>query len=264
MRKWLVPLSGNSQVLFNLNNWVNSSDFNIYEDSEDHLGEAYFLESVHLDGEDNYELVVSKLKGLLELINGAIAVHWEFNNAYSNHQLSFDNIYYSDAKFPGERDYSIELNHFSYFDIPPRSPFSVKIEHKDQINSLQDVISARVRMAEKNEAITILLRQISAGFDWRNLYSIWDTVAYFCKGEKNAVLALNIDSNLKSAFTGTANSFAVLGPAARHGEKGWDTPTKLMTLIEANDFIYTSVVAYLKKFHCINCYKKLIDNDSPQ
>ncbi len=262
MKKWLVPLSGNSQVLYNFSNWVRSADFKIYEDSEDHLADAYFLESPHLDGLEKQQ-IIENLKGLLELINGAVALHWGFNNAFSLHKLSFVDLYFSDTEFPHDGDYSIATHMPQIANVPACSPFSKKVPLKSQIESCGDIISARVRMAESNEAVTVLLRQASAGFDWRNLYSIWDTVIYFCGGEKEAIKELNIDINKKSAFTGTANSFAVLGPAARHGEKGWKVPKNLMTLDEANEFIHSLTVNYLDKFHCINCYKKELVKKHP-
>ncbi|GGW91508.1 hypothetical protein [Alteromonas halophila] len=256
MRKWLVPITGNHQVLYNLNNWLESPDFCIYEDSEDHLGDAYFLESVHLNGATDINQVISKLKGLLELINGAVAIHWGFDNARSNHQLSFDELYFTDEDFPRESDYSLATPRPRIHEVPPSSPFSVKIPLESQLNSCKDLISARVRMAENSDAVRYLLRQAASGFDWRNLYAIWDTVCYYCGGEKAAVKNLKVDANKKSAFTGTANSFSVLGPEARHGEKGWKVPNNLMTLVEANDFIHELTVTFLKKYHCVKCHEQ--------
>ncbi|MGM7448391.1 hypothetical protein ACP7H9_07740 [Idiomarina sp. ST20R2A10] len=254
MRKWLVPLSGNRQVLYNFNDWVKSPDFCIFEDSEDHLGEAYFLESVHLNGETDLNVVLGKIKGLLELINGAAAIHWGFNNIFINDKLRFREALYSDLESPGLDDYSTYSQHFNLSEIPPLKPFTKNLSASELIEIKDTGISARVRMAESRDEISKLLRQISYGFDWRNLYSIWDTVTYYCGGEKKAVADLSINQQHKAAFTGTANSFALLGPDARHGEKGWAEPSSTMSHDDAKEFVHTTVRAYLKKYHCPNCF----------
>lgn len=261
MRKWLVPISGNAQVLYNFNGWVKSPDFYLFEDSEDHLGDAYFFGTVHLNGEADIKVVIGRIKGLLELIHGAIALNWGFNNIYSNHRLAFETIYYSDSDYyAGVDDYERFTQRYQLDDIPPCDPFAIKLSNAKQNEAFGDEISAKVRMAADTEAVSTLLRQISYGFDWRNLYSIWDTIVHFTGGEKQAVAELGLDPAEKSAFTGTANSFLVLGPAARHGLKGWDVPSVLMSHDDACTFIETATKAYLKKYHCPQCYAKKILN----
>ncbi len=260
MRKWLVPISGNDRVLDNFNHWFKSPDFNIFEDSEDHLSAAYFFESVHLNGVTEIEVVIGRLKGMLELIHGAIALNWGFNTAFSNHRITYQDIYYTDAEYAGVDDYEMSLHRYQLNDIPPCAPFAAQLTYEEQKRAFNNSIAATVRMASNTEAIETLLRQISYGFDWRNLYSIWDTIAYFMGGEKQAVAQLNLDANQKSAFTGTANSFTVLGPAARHGLKGWAVPEKLMSHDDACKFIETATKAFLKQQHCPKCYFQKLFN----
>lgn len=256
MRKWLVPLSGNHRVLYNFNNWVRSPDFCIYEDSEDHLGEAYFFQSIHVNGETDVRKALGRIKGLLELINGAVAIHWGFNTAFAKHQISFTEALFSDLEYPGIDDYSRYSEYINLSEIPPLYPFT-KVLSSHELDNLQDTnISLRIRMAESRNEVFTLLGQISHGFDWQNLYSIWDSVAYFCGGEKEAIKKLGLDEQKKRAFTGTANSFGALGYAARHGEKGWEVPSVLMTVADANDFVQSAVEAYLKKFHCLSCFAR--------
>ncbi|WP_258240875.1 hypothetical protein [Pseudidiomarina homiensis] len=256
MRKWLVPLSGNSQVLYNFNNCVRSPDFCIFEDSEDHLGEAYFFESIHVNGETDIRKALGRIKGLLELINGAVAIHWGFNTAFAKHKISFTEALFSDLEYPDIDDYSRNSESINLSEVPPLNPFTKQLTTQE-VSKIEGInISLRVRMAESRSEVLTLLRQISHGSDWRNLYSIWDSVAHFCGGEKEATKKLALDEQQKRAFTGTANSFGALGPAARHGEKGWEIPSELMTLVDANDFVHGAVESYLKKFHCMRCFAR--------
>lgn len=251
MRKWLVPISGNAQVLYNFNGWVKSPDFYLFEDSEDHLSDAYFLESVHLNGVTEIEVVIGRLKVLLELIHGTIALKWGFNTAFSNHKITYDSIFYTDSDYTGVDDYEIFLHRYQLNDIPPSAPFAADLSLKDQKRAFSNQVAASVRMASNTEAIETLLRQISYGFDWRNLYSIWDTIVHFTGGEKQAVVELGLDPAEKSAFTGTANSFSVLGPAARDGLKGWAVPSVLMSHDAACKFIETATKAFLKRLFAL-------------
>jgi len=104
----------------------------------------------------------------------------------------------------------------------------------------------------------IFLLQISNGFDWRNLYCIWDTVVHYGgEGkEKKAIANLHLERGKIKGFTGTVNNFGVLGINARHGVKGWEIPQNIVSHKDAVDIINEVVNIYLNSRYCLDCEKK--------
>ncbi len=250
---WLILLRGNRQVLYGLAQFMSSPHFNVYQDSEDHLGEAYYLEFHHIQGKDNLEEVVSATKGLIQLLNGALAIDYGFNQYQRYGSLSVDRLFYSEKKEPSDSDWSQAV----FLDnIPASNPFIGSEQKSRWVNPFSHKTTAYLQLCVDNEDVFNLLRQSSIVFDWRNLYCIWDTISYHCNGQKNAISSLGLDEKKISAFTGTANSFGVLGIEARHGVKGWGIPSDVVDLEVAIDTVNEMVSKYLSKNYCLNCKRK--------
>lgn len=246
---WLISLKGNRNVLYSMANFMASSHFNVYEDSEDHLGEAYFLNFNHIQGNDNVEEVVSAVKGLIQLLNGALAIDYGFNQYKRYVPISVDRIFCSDKSAPCNSDWS-EVDFLD--NIPASNPFIGDEQCSRFVNPFNHKTTAYIQLCTDHEDVFNLLRQSSVGFNWRNLYCIWDTICYHSKGQKNAIANLELDDKKVSAFTGTANNFGVLGIEARHGVKGWAIPKNTIDLDSAIDIVNEIVSKYLSKNHSLN------------
>ena len=252
---WLISLNGNSIILSNLER-MNSHHCSLCDESDDPESENYLMRSSHFNGNQNAEEVISAAKGMLQLINGSSAISWGFSNFNNRGLITIDRIFYSEISNP--RDSDLSLVNLSG-DIPPSNPFigTPKRMHPTA-NPYQHDTTGLIQLCDDKEDVFNLLRQSSAGFDWRNLFCIWDTIFYYCgaKGEKAVISELGLDKSEVEAFRGTANSFEVLGLESRHGLKSWTRPTKTMTLSEAMGFMSNVVNKYLQKRHCLNCYRK--------
>ncbi len=250
---WLIKLRGNSIVLDNLDQSMSSPHFIIFDDSDDHQSEQFFLRSSHFNGNESGQAVFSAASGLVQLINGASAIHWGFNNYIRRGSISIDGIYSTNKQAPRDYDWS---NVSISKQVAPSNPF-IGIESRSRNgNPYRSATTGYIQLCLDNDDVFHLLRQISVGFDWRNLYCIWDTVAHYCGGSKQIIKHLDLNENEIKAFTGTANSFGVLGLEARHGVMGWGVPQNTVTKEEAVDIINNVVKKYLNKKFCFNCKYK--------
>ncbi len=250
---WLIKLRGNSIVLDNLDQSMSSPHFIIFDDSDDHQAEQFFLQSSHFNGNESSQAVFSAASGLVQLINGASAIHWGFNNYIRRGSISIDGIYSTNKQAPRDYDWS---NVSISKQVAPSNPF-IGIESRSRNgNPYRSATTGYIQLCLDNDDVFHLLRQISVGFDWRNLYCIWDTVAHYCGGSKQIIKHLDLNENEIKAFTGTANSFGVLGLEARHGVMGWGVPQNTVTKEEAVDIINNVVKKYLNKKFCFNCKYK--------
>lgn len=248
--KWSISLRGNSPILFNLNR-MNSGHFSVYDVSDDHEAEHFFLYSRHTDGVQDQGQVVSAYKGLIELLNGASALEWGFDGLRRRGTLSIDSLYKIDAETgASKKAFDADLN------VPASNPFLKVLPPRPYDAPFSYKTTGYLELSIKHEDLFHLLRLLAAGFDWRNLYCIWDTVANYSGGTKAAPKELGLDSEQINAFTGTVNNFCVLGTEARHGVGGWKVPKNIVTYEEALNIIYEVVKKYLAKKHCLNCASK--------
>mgnify|MGYP000709407578 CR=1 FL=1 len=246
---WLVSLNGNSIILDNLDR-MNSPHFSVFQDSEDHLAEQFFLRSNHFKGVEDPQQIYSSTIGLIQLINGASAIHWGFNDYIRRGHVKFDELYFSTEEYPSDADWtSARVSG----EILPSNPFIGKASTSKWLNPYNSATTGYIELCIEHEDIFILLRQISVGFDWRNLYCIWDTVCHYSGGVKKIIKDLGLDEKQVKAFTGTVNNFGVLGLEARHGVMGWKIPKNTVSHTEAIAIVNNVVVKYLKNKVCLGC-----------
>lgn len=239
---WLISLKGNSIVLDNLDRSMSSPHFSIFDDSDDHQAEQYFLRSSHFNGSESGEKVFSAASGLIQLINGASAIDWGFNNYIRRGSISLDGIYSTNKDRPSDSDWSnVNVSN----QVVPSNPFIGSESRSRHVNPYRHETTAYIQLCLENDDVFHLLRQISVGFDWRNLYCIWDTIAHYSGGSKRAIKDLNLNEDEIKSFTGTANNFGVLGLEARHGVMGWEIPQNTVTKEEAIDIVNSVVKKYL-------------------
>lgn len=255
---WLIALKGNHIVLDNLEMSMRSPHFSIFDDSDDHQAKQYFLRSSHFEGNKSSKEVFSAASGLIQLINGTSAIEWGFNSYIRRGSISIDRVYNTSEDNPRESDWSI-VN--SPNKITPSNPFIGNPSRSRHINPYRYVTTAYLQLCIDHDEVFHLLRQLSVGFDWRNLYCIWDTISHYCGGQKKAIADLELDEVKIKAFTGTANNFGVLGLEARHGVMGWGIPQNTVEQEEAIEIINDVVKKYLNKKFCLNCHSKKWDKE---
>jgi hypothetical protein len=249
---WLASLRGNSIILDNLGR-MKSPHFSVYQDSDDHQAEQFFLQSNHFKGVEDPRQIYTSTIGLIQLVNGASAIHWGFNDCIRRGIIKLDGLYFTTKEFPSDSDWtSASISS----EILPSNPFIGKPDTSKWLNPFNSAATGYIELCIEQEDIFNLLRQISVGFDWRNLYCIWDTVCHYSGGVKNTIKGLGLDKKQIQAFTGTANNFGVLGLEARHGAMGWQIPKNTVNHDEAIAIVNDVVVKYLKNKVCLRCKSK--------
>jgi hypothetical protein len=236
---------------------MSSQHFQIFQDSEDHQAEQFFLRSNHFKGVEDTDQVYSSTRGLIELVNGASAIQWGFNEYIQRGSIKLDELYYSTAEYLEDSDWALATVNR---DILPSNPFIGTPEIYGLLNPFKSKTTGYIELCIENEDIFNILRQISIGLDWRNLYCIWDTVCHYSGGVKETIKKLKLDEKQIKAFTGTVNNFGVLGLEARHGVMGWAIPKNTVNYEQAVDIVNDVVVKYLKNKVCLGCKAKEWDS----
>jgi hypothetical protein len=247
---WFASLNGNSIILDSLNG-MNSPHFSIFQDSDDDQAEQFFVRSYHLDGIKDAQKIYSSLSGLIQLVNGASAIEWGFNDYIRRGSIALDRLYFSTSGSYSDWTFA-EVSG----ELLPSNPFIGKPDVSRLQNPFIFKTTGYIELCLEHEDIFNILRQVSIGLDWRNLYCIWDTVCHYSGGLKETIKDLKLDEKKIKAFTGTANNFGVLGVEARHGVMGWQIPKNTVNHTEAIDIVNDVVVKYLKNKVCLNCKSK--------
>lgn len=251
--RWKLEIEGNHVILYQFLNFMSSPHFGIYNDSDDHEADQYFLVSRHFDKANSEEQVFSMASGLIKLINGGLAIEYGFLEYRKRGSLKIKGVYSSDIDNPTDLQWT---HQFLPNNVLPSNPFinediSCNLSYPYRYSS-----TAYIEMSLEHDDVFNLLLQTSGVFDWVSLYSILDTVTYYGGGLKKVVSDLGLDNNAIKAFTGTSNSYGALGTQARHGIKGWKIPDNTVTLDEAVSIINNVVVKYLEKTYCLRCKAK--------
>ncbi|MCS3464482.1 MULTISPECIES: hypothetical protein [Citrobacter] len=237
-----------------------SNDFSINDDSDSDLGQTdvHILSSPHLNIISDPNELASKLKGLLMLINGALSVLQGFERFKSYGPLSVsgsDGINYS------------EISSFKSMNVTQVNPFDFHCIQ--QLHPRANYFSRLINLSSKHESLRVVLGMCALGDDWVNLYRLWETIREYVydkhkKGELNISggnkskksqrdkiisMAFNIDEKEISRFTGTANSFELLGYLARHGKGSPGGMLKNpMSRVEASIFVHNATFRFCRLF----------------
>lgn len=237
-----------------------SNDFSINDDSDSDLGQTdvHILSSPHLNTISDPNELASKLKGLLMLMNGALSVLHGFERYKSYGPLSIsgsDGINYS------------EICGFKSMNVTQINPFD--FHGIQQPHPRAENFSRLINLSSKYESLRVVLGMCALGDDWVNLYRLWETIREYVydkyvkgalnisganiskKYQRDKIISMvfNIDEKEISRFTGTANSFELLGYLARHG-KG--SPGGMlnnpMSRVDASIFVHNATYRFCKLF----------------
>lgn len=227
---------------------VKSYDFNIYDDSDSEIGstDMHVLTSPHLNIISDPIELAKKLKGLLMILNGSLSILIGFERHYSRGFLSID---YSDGI-----EFS-SISDFNSLDITQANPFNFHGINKPHTDA--NHLSRLVNLSSKYEDLRIVLGLCGMEYSWVNLYRIWETISFYVRkhyiegkitipnpskklSQAKQIIsqAFRIDEREISRFTGTANSFEMLGFLARHGRGQHSVINDPMTRLEASIFVH--------------------------
>lgn len=192
------------------------------------------------------------------LMNGALSVIYGFERYQSYGPLSIsgsDGINYSEICGFKSMDVT-QINPFSFNEIQPPHPRA-------------NDFSRLINLSSKHESLRVVLGMCALGNDWVNLYRLWETIREYVhdkyvKGtlnipgtnkdkkyqrDKIISMAFNINEKEISRFTGTANSFELLGYLARHGKGSpGGVLTNPMSRVEASLFVHKATDKFCKLF----------------
>lgn len=101
------------------------------------------------------------------------------------------------------------------------------------------------QLALKDEKVSELVDLVDKGYDWVNLYRIYDFIQDNIDSEDNIVSQGWWSESKKNLFKHTANSREAIGDEARHGNSG-SGPADPMTLAEAKRLVDTLIDHWLR------------------
>ena len=161
----------------------------------------------------------------------------------------------------------LEICGFKSMDVTQVNPFDF---HGIQLpHPRANDFSRLINLSSKHESLRVVLGMCALGDDWVNLYRLWETIREYVynrydkgtldipganrtkryKRDKIISMAFNIDEKEISRFTGTANSFELLGYLARHGKGSpggmLENP---MSRIDASIFVHNATHRFCRLF----------------
>jgi len=237
-----------------------SNDFAIDDESDSDLGQTdiHLLSSAHLNIISDPSILAAKLKGLLMLMNGALNVLHGFERYTIWGPLSVS---------ASEGVNFSEISEFKSMNVMQINPFD--FHNVQQPHARADNFSRLINLSSKYEPLRVVLGMCALGYDWVNLYRLWETIKEYVydrydrgllniestdknkkyKREGVISMAFNIDANEIKRFTGTANSFELLGYLSRHGKGNAGGALKNpMTRFEASFLVQDAARKFCKLF----------------
>ena len=211
-------------------------------EEDDRPPHCYFT-SPHLSKLEEPKEIWARALSLITLYNGV-------SNLNFNPENEIDDI--SDLKIV--RMYIWENNKditpFDKNDIIQSYAFDDKLILDEKRLAKKNRNAYLINLAKSEKDILYILLQLGNGLNWVNLYSIYDTVKTFSvninkKHFETVITNSGHTTTNLNAFTGTANNFGILGVDARHGELGFGTPKKTLTLKESQKIILSLCNSYI-------------------
>jgi hypothetical protein len=209
-------------------------DFIIIEEAEDHGQSSYCWSSPHLNELTDLSQIVLRAGALKALYDGAMLVHTR-----GRHIIR-----------PSHGPIELHARGALSF-VHPSEPFCSDWQqwrYKPDENPVDHFVSASLFQARYDETIrSILILLGNQNADWISLYSTLDSLKHVGWDEKKLARDIGRSAKEFELFMRTANNSSALGPAARHGQKGWVPPDNPMSLTDAQALI----------FECIRCVIKV-------
>lgn len=231
-----------------------SYDFCISDESDTEIGmsDIHILSSVHLNSINDIDLLQEKLKGLIMLINGALSII---------HGFELFKTKFGEVSISGSEGISYsDIQSFKEMDVTQINPFDFnnpQLKHPEA-----DKLSSIINLSSNDSDVMTVVGMCSLGADWVNLNRILETVRELTRdfNKKNPSIlnykskkaddiiahAFSLDANEINRFTGTVNSFELLGFLSRHGKSSTkNRSSNPMCRIDATILIHSLVNGYI-------------------
>ncbi|MFN3152470.1 hypothetical protein, partial [Bremerella sp.] len=117
-------------------------------------------------------------------------------------------------------------------------------DYVNQINS--DPSACLIHTAKTEFGIYIVLKHLKLPPNWVTLYKTLETTEAIAR---NDGVTLNIDTELRRAFTNSANNFSIVEFESRHGYApgGKENKTARMSISDAAEFVISVCRQYIQK-----------------
>ncbi|WP_157403986.1 hypothetical protein [Paracoccus sp. N5] len=231
---WLVELPRDVRLEDMRNFDRNGFLFSIFVDHFRDDMTDYFFKSHHLNVAEGKDDAVLKAMNIAILVRGVLRIFGERDFMYGDRLR----LWSADPQEP-----VAEFSAKSFLSSMSMPYEAVSVKNLAVLSGDGGYISnetsdfcALCVLDEKIRNIALTVGYL--GVNWVSLYAIKDHLGF---GEREFLERYEVDPSDLKAFTGMANNFKALGPAARHGEKGWDAPKKVMSLEGASSLILRAV-----------------------
>ena len=189
-------------------------DLSIVSIEEDDRPPYCYFTSPHLSKLEEPKEIWARALSLITLYNGV-------SNLNFNPENEIDDI--SDLKIVKMLIWEnhIDITPFDKNDIIESYAFDTKLILDEKRLFKTNRNAYLINLAKSKKDILYILRQLGNGLNWKNLYSIYDTVKTYSIDINNeffetVVTNSGFTTTDLNAFTGTANNFGILGVDARH------------------------------------------------
>lgn len=219
---------------------LGSNEISIVEDEDDNRPPEYFFTSEYLTPLTDKEEIWAKGLFLLKLYNGAVnidEVNHDWDSSVAFHRLMNWTTY--EDLTPAEAHRILPLNPF---------PSSLVTDETEKEKCKQGrFIKYSIFLSKSEDDVRSLLLLAGNTLNFVTLYAIYDTLNFYLdKNWDEFVVECGYTKKLIKAFTATANNFGLLGINARHGEKGWGTPTDTLSLEKSKKMILCLTKRYIQ------------------
>jgi hypothetical protein len=228
--RWRVRLDGEAFDLEDLPRMFSAPSLRVIVD-----GDAYFLEAAAFDEQAEPGAVFAEAERRLPTINGAAQlVHPNHRNVTLSGQVVE----------PGAPDRPPQNHVFARpVTLTARSKVgigTVLVEGSEPPPPGSARTDRWARLASTDTDAAEALTIWSKHHDWVNLYKVYEIV-----GKKKVIDAGWATEAEVSAFTGSANHQNASGDDARHSRLPGDSPTRLISLAEADAFVAHLLISWL-------------------
>lgn len=234
--KWAFIISNNYSWFDSFVRSLSGTEVSILVDHEDDKPDAYLWSSMHLSELNDLQQVADRAAALKTIYDGAMYI--SYGEDYRPIEF-LDLVNLTEEK----RSRKLQGNFLA-------SPFSSDCANwiflnKAAYNPFGNFTSTMLFLARNDEKAKGMLQFLGVnGITWISLYALLDFMRQEWDIPKIALAAGSTKEEIKR-FTGTANNYAAIGPFARHGEVGWQIPSKVMSLEESSKLILKATENYL-------------------
>lgn len=234
--KWGIRIDGSYSWFDSFVRNLASPDVGIIVDHEDDKPDQYLWVSEHLNHLSDPKMVSDMALAIKSLWDGAF---------YIEKGLAYRPLRFIDL---------LDLSSNKPYPIGKSNPLSqiftgrrpMGRHQRGWLNPFIYFVSMAIYQARYDDVSRGMLQFVGFnGVTWISLYALLDFMKKNGWDEKKVELASGHKKGEVKRFTHTANNFAAIGPFARHGHLGHDSPTHPMTLDTAAELILSASKAFL-------------------